>query len=87
MVEIPEYKPRVITTAWLRIVEIGHTGKTWVFDVNAKEGGDNLGQIKWFGHWRKYSFFPNTNTIFEHQCLRDIALTLEILMDERKKET
>ena len=77
-------KPRTIDTVWLRIIEVGSTGKTWIFNVNAKEGGSNLGQIRWFGRWRKYSFFPNAETVFERQCLRDIAQVLGVLMEERK---
>lgn len=32
-----------------------------------------LGVVKWYGGFRRYSFFPAPNTIFEQQCLRDIA--------------
>ena len=78
--------PKTFDTSWLRIVEVGNTGKTKIFDVAPKEGGNNLGQIRWFSHWRKYSFFPNASTIFEQQCLRDIAQVLGILMNERKKK-
>ena len=47
-------------------------GKTHIWDVTAK-AGDLLGKVRWFGRWRKYSFFPATNCIFEDICLRDIA--------------
>ena len=33
----------------------------------------NLGYVKWFGRWRCYAFFPFRESIFEKQCLRDIA--------------
>ena len=34
-----------------------------------------LGQVGWYGRWRKYSFFPNrgNDLVFEQDCLRDIA--------------
>jgi hypothetical protein len=34
-----------------------------------------LGKVRWYGPWRKYSFFPNRNAdlVFEKDCLRDIA--------------
>jgi len=47
-------------------------GKTSVWDVVAK-AGDFLGKVKWFGRWRKYSFFPAADCTFEETCLGDIA--------------
>ena len=46
--------------------------KTSVWNVVTKQG-DLLGQVKWFGRWRQYSFFPEFQTIYERQCLRIIA--------------
>lgn len=50
---------------------------TWV--VVAKDGDDRLGEVRWFGRWRQYSFFPTLDgeSVFERQCLRDIANFLE----------
>ena len=36
-----------------------------------------LGSVKWFGRWRCYSYFPNDQTVYEEQCLRDIAAFCE----------
>ena len=51
--------------------------KTSVWNVvakgEAKKGGIVLGQIKWFGRWRKYSFFPFCDTIYESDCLQNIT--------------
>jgi hypothetical protein len=33
----------------------------------------DLGEVKWFGRWRQYVFFPLHETIFDKSCLRDIA--------------
>jgi len=47
--------------------------KTKVYWVITKEQPYlTLGQIKWFGRWRKYSFFPQPETVFERDCLNDI---------------
>lgn len=32
-----------------------------------------LGVVKWFSHWRKYTFFPNHATVLDPGCLREIA--------------
>lgn len=29
----------------------------------------SLGQIKWYSSWRKFCFFPNTDTIWDNNCL------------------
>lgn len=71
--------------------------KTRVYDVvkNEKPKGDELdfaadlhelGQVKWYGPWRCYAFFPADGTLFERVCLRDIAAFCDWLMAERKRE-
>jgi hypothetical protein len=32
-----------------------------------------LGEVRWFGRWRCYAFYPEPDTLYERQCLRDIA--------------
>lgn len=57
------------------------SGKTniWsIFSSGYKDDPDEekdfwLGEIKWRGGWRKYSFFPAQDTTYEADCLRDIA--------------
>lgn len=59
---------------WIEINEIDNLGKkTKRFWVKSKEGGDTIGYIYWYGRWRKYCFFPNTDTVYEWICLYDIA--------------
>ena len=50
--------------------------KTAIWLVLDKAGGV-LGQVKWFGRWRKYSFFPMPDCVFEGTCLREIARFIE----------
>jgi hypothetical protein len=47
--------------------------KTKRWAVVAKEGGHKLGDIRWYGPWRQYTFQPVAHTVFERQCLRDLA--------------
>lgn len=70
---------------WIDFVEQESKGKTKIFKVIAKEGGNFLGTIKWFSNWRKYCFYPENSTIFETDCLNDISNFLKELMDDRKK--
>lgn len=34
--------------------------------------GDDLGEIKWYGAWRKFCFYPNSNTIWDNKCLEEL---------------
>lgn len=61
--------------AWVYTEELSPLpeAKTRRWQVRASDGGWILGIIKWYGPWRKYAFFPETNTIYEEDCLRQIA--------------
>lgn len=69
---------------WIQFSAVVHTGKTTVYNCFNKEFGTLLGQVKWYGAFRKYSFFPEANIVFEETCLKDIASFLAQLMLERK---
>lgn len=60
---------------WIRFCDEGKSdsGKTSRFSVRAKDGGALLGEVRWFGRWRKYAFFPEELAVFEQDCLRTIA--------------
>lgn len=69
---------------WIYFSAVNSTGKTTVYNCYNKESETFLGQVKWYGPFRKYSFFPEANIVFETQCLKDIASFLDQLMLERK---
>ncbi len=73
------------TGTWIEFHLIMKTAKTGMFDILNKESGYNLGQIKWYGPFRKYSFFPSENCVFETKCLQEIVDFMNELMDARKK--
>lgn len=43
-----------------------------------------IGQVRWFGSWRKYCFFPYEETVYEEVCLREIAEFCEKVTKEHK---
>jgi hypothetical protein len=61
------------------------SGKTLCYVVRATDGG-NLGDVKWFGRWRCYAFFPRGEAVFEQTCLRDIAEFCESETRRHRKE-
>ena len=64
---------------WIKFESVLHhnpKAKTKIWRVRNKENDSILGEIKWYGAWRKYAFFANVvadNIIFEQVCLRNIA--------------
>ena len=41
--------------------------------ILTKDGAVTLGNVAWFPAWRRYTFYPNLSTIYEADCLRDLA--------------
>lgn len=76
---------------WIRFepVAVEPSRKTGIWKVvSTSEIGVLLGEVRWYGAWRKYSFFPNKalDLVFEKDCLRDIAQFCEDQNEFRKKE-
>ncbi len=60
------------------------TKKTKKWDVLALDGY-HLGEVKWFGQWRKYCFFPLGDTVYEETCLGEISQFIEDRTKEHKE--
>lgn len=58
--------------------------KTKVVDVISVRSGARLGQIKWWGAWRQYTFFPEPETVWNPACLDAVNSALVALMAERR---
>ncbi len=69
----------------LKFVEVGDTGKTKIYDVINRHSGFRIATVKWHGGWRKYCLFPESDTLFDEGCLKQISGFLRNLMDARKK--
>ena len=69
---------------WIEFVPVAatpsHKTKRWV--VRPKDGSNPVGGISWYGPWRRYVFSPAAATVFEEQCLRDIA---EFVADQTRE--
>lgn len=57
--------------------------KTSLWIVKNKESCTTIGLVKWYSAWRTYAFFPANDTIFEDDCLYDIAQFIKDKMTER----
>jgi hypothetical protein len=59
-------------------------GKTKVIDIVNNHYHEVIGEIKWFGRWRQYCFFPIAETVWNKTCLDDVQEVIKNLMEERK---
>lgn len=48
--------------------------KVWV--VKSAQGDRTLGQVRWHAPWRRYTFQPLGNTVFDWECLQHIGVFL-----------
>lgn len=60
--------------------------KEKVPDVTSIFTDVHLGQIKWYGAWRKYCFFPNKETIWDNKCLEQIIDFLNTINKKKDGE-
>ena len=59
---------------WVRFVVTQLEGRsTEAWRVEAREDGVELGYIKFYPRWRKFAFYPLNDTLYEADCLHDIA--------------
>ncbi len=69
----------------IRFISLGirEGQKTERWNIETKEDEDLLGEVRWFGRWRRYAFFPASLCVFEQTCLREIADFIEEIMRAR----
>ena len=59
--------------------------KTKIVGVWAKRNGGRLGLIKWYGPWRQYAFYPESDTLFNTGCLEEIRIHIKKMMEGRRE--
>lgn len=64
-----------MSDTYVRFVEGARSdsGKTATWLVLGRTNRNMLGNIRWYGPWRAYCFYPEPGTIFNEGCLTDIA--------------
>jgi hypothetical protein len=61
---------------------LSDSGKTQKWLVLGAQSGVPLGDVRWYGQWRKYAFSPIAGTVFDATCLREIADFIESRTEE-----
>jgi len=59
-------------------------GKTERWDVRSVKHGNRLGIIKWHGAWFRYAFFPESDTLFDAECLKILRAFIAIRDEVRR---
>ena len=76
----------VVQSKWLRFEEAPNTGrKTGIWYVLVKQNGAKRGEIRWYGPWRQYAFFPQAETVFAGSCFTDLAEFIRLIATARRK--
>jgi hypothetical protein len=72
-------------TQYLEFIDATPVGRktkiVWVYSVNH---GDILGEVRWYGAWRQYCFYPRPNTIWNTACLLDVRVFIAALHEARR---
>lgn len=72
--------------SYLAFKNVGNSpsGKTCIWEVISTQRQDVLGEIKWFGRWHQYTFFPICDTIWNDDCLIEISAFLTKVTAEHR---
>lgn len=71
-------------TKWLNFYIVEEKPKTVVIHV-INTSNQFLGEIKWDGPWRQYTYNIDGEIKFNNRCLSDIASVLTSLNNQHKK--
>lgn len=69
----------------LKFQEVMADGTTRVWMVQNAAGTRVLGKVAWHSPWRRYTFQPMPQTVFDAECLTTITTFLRIQTDDQKK--
>lgn len=62
---------------WIRFVDVSERFsefKTCVWEVlTIAVPNEVIGVVRWYGPWRQYCFIPGDDTVYNAECLEDIA--------------
>jgi hypothetical protein len=67
---------------YIHFVIIANKPRTQVYSCRNNRSMDELGQIKWYGPWRQYCYFPTVQAVYSAGCLKDIQDFMEELKNQ-----
>lgn len=73
--------------SYLEFVEFSKDNrKTGIVMVRSARSITELGMIRWYSPWRRYTFWPTHYTLFDSGCLKEIMEKIDSMMKERSDE-
>lgn len=60
--------------------------KTSLFHIISNYDNTEIGLIKWYGAWRKFTVLFKSNTLWDTTCIKDLIEYLTIITDEYKQK-
>lgn len=63
--------------------ELPAKGTTKIWSITATASNSPLGTIRWFSPWRRYTFHPVPNTLYDANCLELVAAFIRDKMLDR----
>ena len=57
---------------YIHFVVIKELKKTKIYGCYNNNSSEKLGEVKWYGPWRQYCYFPTVQAIYSTGCLNDI---------------
>jgi hypothetical protein len=72
-----------VVYSWAGSSPSGKTQKWAAFA--AVDGTTRLGEIRWFPAWRQYCFYPEYSTVWNDECLHEVARYLARVNREHKE--
>lgn len=71
---------------YIEFREIDNPGrKTRIWHVVSRSSGQTLGDVRWYGAWRQYCFYPFSATIWNVGCLATVQEFINEQMAARRK--
>ena len=74
-----------VENEWIYFEEYQKGEKTSKWFVVARRDDATLGEVKWYGRWRQYCFFPVIGTVFNPGCMDHISEFIREEMALRKR--
>jgi hypothetical protein len=71
-------------TKYLAFVVAPSKGKTKVVAIVNRHYDEVIGEIRWFGRWRQYCFFPYDGTVWNTDCMESVQEVINQLKKERE---
>jgi hypothetical protein len=71
-------------TEFLEFIVAGQRPRTFIWEVRSRSG-NCLGTVAWYSAWRQYVFYPDPETLYNHQCLDEIRRFVVDMTDLQKR--